>query len=328
MDFNKPRVAIYYHVLPSTGMRNDGGPLFVNYNLRKILDGNNDLSKQDGNVLHLWPGQTTKDFGKFDLHVWVDYGEDGLNVPLDWYPPSPSVYWCSDAHLHDKSYTYRMNTAKKFDHVFVAQKEFADRFVADGVRAESIHYLPHAFEPDCYKPHDIINKWDWAFIGHLNSDKRIDLLDRLCKEFPNWYLGWRNSADPSYNSLDDVAFKLSQSKVGVNYCINNDLNMRVFETMGTKTCLLTDEIPDLTDLFIPNFHLLTFKTIDEAVEKMKWALTHDEERQAIAEMGYREVLTKHTYNHRVREILKVALNYTPGGIEDGIVSPVQSPSAV
>jgi len=313
MDFNKPRVAIYYHVLDKTGRRNDGCPLFINYNMRKILDGNKDLSKQDGNVLHLWPGNHPEDYGKFDLHVWVDYGEDALGLPLDWYPPSNNAYWVSDAHINEAAYKYRMETAKKFDHVFVAQKVFIDQFVRDGVAAEKIHYLPHAFEPDCYKPTEIINRWDWCFIGHPNSMHRIDLLDRMCKEFPNWYVGWRNAAAPGYNSLDDIAYKMSQSKVGVNYSVNRDLNMRVFETMGTKTCLLTDSIPDLNDLFENGKHLVTFNSIDEAVDKMRDLLSNDEKRISIANAGYQEVLNKHTYRHRAEEILKVCLNYENKG---------------
>ena len=310
MDFNKPRVAIYYYVLDKTGRRNDGPPLFINYNLRKILDGNNDLSKQDGNVLRLWPSNHPEDYGKFDLHVWVDFGEDALGVPLDWYPPSPNCYWVSDAHINENAYKYRMETAKKFDTVFVAQEEFIESFVRDGVDRKKIFYMPHAFEPDCYKPTEIINKWDWCFIGHPNSMHRIDLLDRLCKEFPNWYVGWRNAAVPGYNALDDIAYKMSQTKVGVNYSVNKDLNMRVFETMGTKTCLLTDDIPDIKDLFEDGKHLVLFSSIDEAVEKMKWLLEDDTVRNSIATTGYQEVLSKHTYKHRAEQMLKVCLNYS------------------
>jgi len=314
MDFSKPRVAIYYYVLDKTGRRNDGPPLFINYNLRKILDGAPTMERQDGNVLRLWPTNRPEDYGKFDLHVWVDFGEDALGVPLDWYPPSPNCYWVSDAHINEKAYKYRMETAKKFDTVFVAQKEFIESFVRDGVPREKIHYMPHAFEPDCYKPYEIINKWDWCFIGHPNSEHRIDLLDRLCKEFPNWYVGWRNAAVPGYNALDDIAHKMSQTKVGVNYSVNKDLNMRVFETLGTRTCLLTDDIPDIHDHFQDMNHLVLFNSVDDAVAKMKMLLSDDNVRQTIAMNGYQEALAKHTYHHRVLQILKTCINYEPQGV--------------
>ena len=174
---------------------------------------------------------------------------------------------------------------------------------------EKIHYLPHAFEPDCYKPYDIINKWDWCFIGHPNSPHRIDLLDRLCKEFPNWYVGWRNAAVPGYNALDDIAWKMSQSKVGVNFSVNKDLNMRVFETMGTKTCLLTDRLPDIEEHFEDGKDLILFDSIEDAVQKMKMLLENDLLRIGISNNGYQKVLNNHTYMHRAKEMLKVCLNY-------------------
>jgi hypothetical protein len=306
MDINKPRVAIYYHVLPSTGMRNDGCPGFITYNLHKILDGVAEMGKYDGNVVHLFPAKTAEDFGKFDLNIWVDYGEDALNLPLDWYPPSPNAYWVSDAHL---GYKYRMETAKRFDHVFVAQKEFIDQFVKDGIAKERIHYLPHAFEPDVYKPTEIIKKWDWAFIGHLNSGHRLDFLDRFCKEFPNFYLGWRMAQAPGFNALDDAALKLCKSKVGVNYSIKKDLNMRVFETLGTKTCLLTDDIPDIHDHFKDGEHLVLFNDVDDAVNKLHDLLSDPDRMERIAEAGYKEALAKHTYRHRAETILETCLNY-------------------
>lgn len=311
MFFDRPRVAIYYHVLDKTGRRNDGPPLYMNYNMRKILCGDTNMGDSTGNVLHLWPNSTVKDYGKFDLHLWVDYGEDALGLPLDWYPPSPSAYWVSDAHINKAAYEYRMKTAKKFDHVFVAQKQFIDQFVADGVPRETIHYLPHAFEPDCYRPYEIVNKWDWVFIGHPNSPHRIDLLDRLCKEYPNWYVGWRNAAVPGYNALDDVAKKLSQSKIGVNYSVNKDLNMRVFETLGTKTCLLTDDLPAIRELFEDHRHLVVFNSIEEASDQMRRLLANDEMRNFIAEQGYKEAIERHTYRNRCEDILRICLDYIP-----------------
>lgn len=309
MDITKPRIAVYYHVLPSTGFRNDGAPGFATYNLRKILDGDTNMGRSDGNVVHLWPNKDAENYGKFDLHLWIDYGEDALGLPLDWYPPKErSAYWISDAHL---GYEYRMKTAKKFEHVFVAQKEFIEPLVRDGVPRETIHYLPHAFEPDVYKPTEIIKKWDWSFIGHLNSGHRIDLLDRMCKEFPNWYLGWRNPQAPGFNSLEDVSWKLSQSRVGVNYAVKHDLNMRVFETLGTRTCLLTDTVPDIGDFFVDREHLVLFNSIDDAMEKMRWLLSDEPARDRIAQAGYAEARAHHTYRNRVEKILEVCLDYIP-----------------
>jgi len=308
MDFNKPRIAIYYYVLPSTGMRNDGPPLFLQGAFRSILNGNLNFGDHAGNVVHLWPTNSPKDYGQFDLHIWPDHGEDALSVPTDWMPPHPNAYWCSDAHL---GYDYRLGMAQKFDYVFCCQKRAMDEFIRDGVPTHKLYFLPHAVEPTCYQPFDIIEKWDWAFIGYLNCPERIDLLDRFCKEFPNFYLGWRNAQAPGWNVLEDAARKMCQAKIIPNRTISDDIPMRVFETLACKRLCLTNEIPTLGDLFENEKDLVTYRSIEEAVELARTLFVDEEKRNTIAESGFRKVIQNHTYQHRAKEILKVCLDYKP-----------------
>lgn len=323
MDFSKPRVAVYYDVLPTTGWRNDGAPFFVTYNLHKILNGSS-LEKMQkegmgdtGNVVHLSPINPTNQHGKFDLNILVDYGEDSLGIPLDWEIPHPNVYWAFDTHIDEKGYQYRLNRAKQFDHVFLCHKGQIESFIKDGIDPQKIHYMPVAAEPDSYRPYPIMEKYNWCFIGHLNSSHRIDLMDRFIKEFGlgdgKGYLGWRMPQIQGHNVLDDVARKFSMSKLLMNYSIKGDLNMRVFEAIATGKCLLTDEIPTLLELFEPNKHLVTFTSIDEAIDKAKWLLANDDVRNDIAQNGLKEILAKHTYNHRTLEILQTALQWAPKG---------------
>src|SRR5271167_67662 len=114
MDFTKPRIAIYYDVLPCTGMRNDGAPLAIHYNLQKIVNGKTmaEIQKEgmgdSGNVVHLSPLTPTAQHGKFDLNVLVDYGEDVLGIPIDWEIPKPNAYWAFDTHIDEKGFNYRL----------------------------------------------------------------------------------------------------------------------------------------------------------------------------------------------------------------------------
>lgn len=310
INSSKPRVAIYYDVLQSTGMRNDGCPLFINYNLRKLLNDSVVWEDHRNNVAHLSPCMPTDDFGHFDLHILCDYGEDALGISLDWKLPHPNAYWVSDAHL---GYDYRLKRAKQFDHVFVAQRAFIDRFIADGIPADSIHYMPHAFEPDVYKPIPIIEKHDWTFVGYPNSQHRIDLLDRFIKEFPNYYLGWRLPGVQGHNELDDVNMKYNQSRIIINDAVKLDLNMRVFEVLGAGRFLITQEIEELEGNFTPGFHLETYKTIDEAVDLAREYLNDPELMKVIAKKGHYHALENHTYMHRAKQILKTTLNYEPQG---------------
>ena len=326
MDFTKPRVAIYYDVLPQTNFRNDGAPLAIHYNLQKLLNNKTmgDLQREgmtdSGNVVHLSPINPTSQHGTFDLNILVDYGEDTLGIPLDWKIPHPNAYWAFDTHIDEKGFTYRLNRAKQFDHVFLCHKAQINDFIRGGIEHDRIHYLPVAAEIDCYRPYPVMPKWNWSFIGHFNSPHRIDLLDRFIREFglgdQKGYVGYRIPQIQGHCVLDDAAKKFSMSRVTLNYSIRSDLAMRVFETMACGTCLLTDDIPTIRELFNDGEHLTLFTSIDEAVEKYKFLLSNDAVRTRIAKAGMDEVVAKHTYRHRALEILDKCINYRPEGSEN------------
>lgn len=315
MDFNKPRIALWYYVVPQTGYRNDGACLFMNYNFRKLLDGKNALMDptimggDTGNVAHIQPNMPTGILGKFDLNILIDHGEDGIGVPLDFELPHPNAYWIADSHL---GYEYRLNRAKQFDFVFASHKPSIEKFIRDGIPAEKIHYLPWAAESECFRPFPVIEKWDWTFIGHLNNDFRIDLIDRFIKEFglgDTGYLGWRMPEFKGHNILEDVAKKFSQSRIVLNESILDDVNMRCFEALACRRLLLTEDVPGVRDHFVDGKHLVLFKTIDEAVARAKELLADAPRRDSIADAGYQEFLSKHTYMHRAKEILKTCIGY-------------------
>ncbi len=187
-----------------------------------------------------------------------------------------------------------------------------EEFIRDGVDPKKVFWLPHAAEADCYRPIPIVERWDWCFIGHLNSESRIRLLDRFAKEWPlgdKGYLGWREIDALGRNVLDDANKKFNQAKLIVSNSIKDDINMRTFEALAAKRCLLTNEIPTLGELFESGKHLWTYRSIDEAVSIAKALLIDQNQRKAIAETGYQEVIAKHTYMHRAKTILKTCLGY-------------------
>jgi|GEM_PF-1852891 len=79
-------------------------------------------------------------------------------------------------------------------------------------------------------------------------------------------------------------------------------NMRLFEATAAGTCLLTDACVNLGDLFEADHEVVTFSSADEAAEKVRYLLDHEDERRAIAEAGYRRVVKDHTLQQRCLEI--------------------------
>lgn len=294
-----PRVAIYYS---NKFGRNDGAPLYYFNVLQNQLK---------YNTFHLLPEGDTRTFGKFDYHFWVDWGEDGLpwehwSIPDD---GGKKIYVGSDTHLGKE---YRFKKAEEFDYVFFNQKDAVEEFNKQS-RKNAI-WLPHAVEPQAYPDVEIIKKFDVCFIGHVqetdnyNGIKRIDALDRLFKEFPNFYYGSRHPAFPDKNLFEDAAKKFSQSKIVFNISIKDDINMRVFESLATGSMLLTNYIPTLGELFEDKKHLVMYKTLDEMVELAKYYLEHEQEREKIALEGQKECLEKHTYKHRIEKIMSFIEN--------------------
>ena len=281
---SKLRIASYYE---NRLGRNDGNPLYM-FNAFKQIPG----IQSD----HLIPLGTFDKWGKWDLHFEADWGEDALKGLLPYTPvpiPHPSVFWSSDTHL---GYEWRLEKAKRTDFNFVCQKRAQEDFKREGV--DSI-WMPHAVEPQAYPFIPSVKKYDVCFIGHMNSENRIEALDTFFKAFPNFYYGQR--------LFEAAAEKYCQSKIVFNISIKDDINMRCFEAMSTKSLLLTNWLPTLGDLFEDGKHLVTYKTMDEAIDKAKYYIEHDSEREAIAQAGFDEVRAKHTFVHRARQVLDTCL---------------------
>ena len=309
----KPRVASYYE---SRLGRNDGNPLYVTNVFKrdyaKTIDYHH-LIPDPACFLDIFAGQ--------DLNIWIDWAEDalythGMLAYRPTLPPKPSLYWASDTHL---GYRYRMEAAKLFTWVCVAQKAAIEQFKADGVEAPIV-WLPHAVEPDCYNPlsaatfTDVareqaqatrtIKDYDVGFVGYLTFPERIEFLDAVFKGIQAqgrtfWYAS---------RFFEDAARIFTHSRIVLNQAIRDDVNMRVFEALATRSFLLTPAVPSLDELFTDGVHLVTYRDGDVAdcLEKIAYYADREDERDRIAEAGYREVLAKHTFKHRVARMLELA----------------------
>lgn len=276
--------------------RNDGNPLYVWHDLKKRQE-----LKQIKEVNHLAPTGDLSLFGRFDAFIWSDWGEDGLTHILPYKPVFPKqngidpvVYWPTDTHVDGASYEYRLGLARQADIVYTAQKVTVDQFAKDGVVAK---WLPCAVDPQAFPKYEKVSKhYDICFIGHINSQHRIDHLDRAFKEFPNFFYGQR--------FFEEAADKFADSKICLNVALNDDVNMRCFEVTGSGGFLLTNRIPSLEELFVDGKEIVMYDSMDDMIEKAKYYLEHDEEREAIAKAGYERAMRDHQMSMRVDVMLE------------------------
>jgi len=229
-----------------------------------------------------------------DLFLWV---ESGIYYPMEGVEslPCPTACYLVDTHL---KWDKHLEIARRFDCVFVAQKEYVPRFKASGI--EQVFWLPLACDPDEHGKVGEEKGFDVTFVGSVTplSRRRNRLLMGLAERFPL-------HVDRCF--LEEMARTFSRSKIVFNGSIKNDLNMRVFEAMATGSLLVTDEAKGsgLTDLFEDRKHLVLYRNEAELYERVEHYLNSPREREAIAAEGMREVLGTHTYEHRAARLVEV-----------------------
>jgi spore maturation protein CgeB len=85
--------------------------------------------------------------------------------------------------------------------------------------------------------------------------------------------------------------------------MKNGLNQRIFDVPAAGAFLLTDYKEALWDLFPPE-EVVTFRTVEEAQEKLAYYLKYPETRRRVATRARERVLSRHTYGHRVQVIAR------------------------
>ncbi len=112
-----------------------------------------------------------------------------------------------------------------------------------------------------------------------------------------------NSVKPPVFGLD-MYKALSKAKLCFN--IHGDIakrcagNVRLFEATGIGTCLVTDWRENMSELFDLDKEVVTYKSVEECIDKVKWLLANPAEAAKIAKAGQNRTLKDHTIENRVK----------------------------
>ncbi len=251
---------------------------------------------------HYW----TKD-GKaipkgYDLYLRIDHGDYKYDISADL---RPSAFYAVDTHL-DKPYLKIKEQAVHYDHVFCAQKNGADKLKRDtGVNAV---WVPIGCDPEKHKNLRLEKKFDVAFVGtEGKKNLRGELLKMLACRYRNSFIGKAESA-----LLSNI---YSSAKIGFNYSINNDINMRIFEILSCGGLLITNFIKEngFEELFSDGENVVVYHNPDELFKKIDYYLAHHQERKRISDEGYKLAINHYTYLHRFKEMLSY-IQLTPKAI--------------
>ena len=228
----------------------------------------------------------------YDLYLNIDDSERYL-IPKHL---RPSVYWVIDTHA---DYEWRLKKARIFDFVFAAQKDGANRLKRDAIG--NVFWLPLACDPDVHKRCDMAKEYDISFIGNIaHSQRRISYLSFLKSRLRDKKIFIGQA------SAEEAAMIYAKSKLVFNISFLDDINMRVFEALSCGRPLITNDLRNKgqKELFGDNPPFIAYRSKRDLLKKIEYYLSHEDEREEIAGKGRQEAINKHTYLHRMEEIIE------------------------
>jgi spore maturation protein CgeB len=227
----------------------------------------------------------------YDLYLCIDDGFDN-NQPARKYKSGSTIFYAIDTHMTFRS---KVQKAAKYDFIFCAQKDGSEKMRSLGLNAS---WVPLGFDENIHRKHDTEKIYDLAFVG--NIDHFYDRL-KLKKRYEKKYRIFIGEAP--YSELSRI---YSQSKIVLNLPVNNDLNMRFFEALGSGSFLLSKKIHNgEDDITGDKVHRVSFFGWWDLDRKIAYYLDVDEEREAIAEAGHKLAVDNFTYTHRIKQILNI-----------------------
>jgi glycosyltransferase involved in cell wall biosynthesis len=160
---------------------------------------------------------------------------------------------------------------------------------------------------------------DVAFVGS-HYPNRADVLARLANlDLAIWGPGWNRlpEADPLRSRLRDdhvdpedwaKIYAASRVVVIIHYqdgrvpC--HQASPKVYETLACGGFAVVDDQKDVFALFEDGYHLVRFRDPDRLAAEIEALLSRPDHCTSIARRGREEVLSKHTYRHRVQSLLE------------------------
>ena len=252
-----------------------------------------------------------------DTVVW-GLGHDNFNTPFQqiikeidviillenyesngWLPDLSNVnklkiFWSIDSHMVLMNHITTV-VKNKIDIVLNAIESHQNYF-----KTSKTFYFPNAYPSDLISPIDGIDKN--IFLGFCGSLlNRSEILDKLENKFglkkDIWKLG------------NEMVNTINGYKIHFNKTLSNDINYRIFETMGCNTLMLTNSTENINTFFNDMENIVIYNNEIELFEKLNILYSDNDLIKKISNSGYELVKNNHTYNNRVDVLLKIISDY-------------------
>lgn len=203
------------------------------------------------------------------------------------------VFWSIDSHCALGQHVY-FSKISKFDIHLNSTEGYLKHFKRHSPKCL---WFPNAYPDDLIDHRPEVEKiHNLGFCGSMISG-RVQWLDAISQHIPVhrdvFVIG-----DAMVNALNSY-------KIGLNKTLADDINYRVFETIGAKTLLLSNVVPSMDSLLNPDKHMISYESLGELVEKARYYFSNPTQASEIAESGYNHIKINHTYYERSKTFLNI-----------------------
>jgi spore maturation protein CgeB len=231
------------------------------------------------------------------------------------------ILWTTDPLL---SVQPLLSTAPFYNHIFCLGTEAVELLERFGVKGAQ--WLPMACDPEYHHPvtctadDEKTYGSDIVFVGSYYPN-RAALFEKLVDfDLAIWGPGWdaldRNSPlrrciRGAHTVPADWLKIYSAGKIILSTHYHDprekfpvyQASPRVFEILACGAFQLCDDQRDVFALFQDGHDLVKFTDRNDLVAKVQYYLAHPEKRKRIAAQGRETVLSRHTYQDRIKELL-------------------------
>lgn len=168
---------------------------------------------------------------------------------------------------------------------------------------------------------DLPLKYDVTFVGQPHSN-RLKIIQSLRDSGINVHV-WGNGWKSGHISQEEMIRVFNQSRINLNLtkastCSQGlqyarahahrqnpeQIKGRSFEIPSCGGFQLSGSVEDLNDYYEVGKEIVCFEDVDDLREKIYYYLSNEDERAAIALVGYQRTLREHTYAHRFANIFE------------------------
>lgn len=198
--------------------------------------------------------------------------------------------------------------------------------ILEAMGAKAAHTLWYAADPQLYAPLDLPKDVDAFFFGH-GREYREQWIDSMIRDASNqlpdakFAVRGKNLGDIGhteqlpYLSFAKLREYMSRSKLnlvitrGAHASVYGSSSMRPFELGMIGAAMVANPYEGIELWYEPDKEIIVVNSGEEALERYRYLLSHDAEREALGNAARERALKQHTFQHRARELMAIVQAY-------------------